>query len=86
MVLPTNNQNSLQIILQFIGNSWPFMIAFGAIWKTINEVAKIYSAKQDAKLRALIQSEVNPTFQKLQESIDSLTESINHLKYGKDGK
>lgn len=82
--MQTNEQpSSLAVILQFIENSWPFVITFGAVWKGISEVAKIYSTRQEAKLKALIQSEVSPTFEKLQDSIDKLTESINQMKYGK---
>lgn len=76
-------QSNTQIIVQGVENSWPFILAFGTIWKAISEVAKIYSSKQEAKLKALIQSEVNPTFQKLSESIDALKDSIDKLKYGK---
>lgn len=88
----TNEQapSSLAVILQFVENSWPFVITFGAVWKTISEIAKSYSAKQETKLRELIKTTVSPDFAELRTSIDTLvksnqelSENINKIKYGK---
>lgn len=74
-----SQQTSLAAVLQFITDSWPFVITFGAVWKGISEVAKIYSAKQEAKLRSLIKETVSDDFHALKVSIENLTDRIDKI-------
>lgn len=77
---PNEGQSTLIIVLQFIKDSLPMLGGIIAVWKTIDEVAKWYSRRQEAKLKELIKSEVYPEIQLLRESIDALREEIGRLK------
>lgn len=71
---------SLQLIFQFLKDSWPMIGGIIAVWKTIDEVAKSYSRKQESKLKELIKLEVNPMIDKLTDSIDRLREDIGRMR------
>lgn len=73
-------QTNFQLILQFIKDCLPIVGGIIAAWKTIDEIAKWYSRKQEMQLRELIKAEVNPQIERLSESIDKLREEIGRLK------
>lgn len=72
--------DTLERVFQFIKDSLPMVGGIIAIWKVISEVAKAYSKKQDARLRDLIKSEVNPQIDGLTDAINDLRETIGALK------
>jgi hypothetical protein len=75
-----NDSSTVVLVLQFIKDSFPMIITMGAVWKTISEIAKAYSKKQDAKLRELIKAEVNPQIDNLTHAINELRETIGAMK------
>lgn len=72
--------STLDTILQFVKDSLPMIGGIIAIWKTINEIAKAYSKKQDARLRELIKTEVNPQIENLTDAINDLRETIGQMR------
>lgn len=73
-------QSTISQVLQFIKDCLPMIGGIIAVWKTIDEVAKWYSKKQEAQLKALIASEVSPQIKELHDSIDRLTKMIGSLE------
>ena len=73
-------QTTLQMVLQFIKDSLPMIGGIIAVWKTIDEIARWYSKKQEAQLKELISSEVTPQILELHNSIDRLTKMIGALE------
>ena len=73
-------QTNLQLVFQFIKDCLPMVGGIIAVWKTIDEIAKWYSKKQEAQLKALISSEVTPQIKELHDSIDRLTKMIGALE------
>lgn len=71
---------SLSLILQFLKDSWPMIGGIIAIYKTIDEVAKAYSRKQENKLKELIKAEVTPMIDRVMDSIDRLREDVGRIK------
>lgn len=90
MKMPLGEADTPTLLLQFVKDSLPMIGGIIAVWKTISELAKYFSVKQEAKLKELIRMEVTPKFDKLQDSLekleqsnDRLRESIDKIKYGK---
>ena len=73
-------QSVLQQVFQFIKDSLPMIGGIIAVWKTIDEIAKWYSKKQEAQLKALIKTEVSPQIDNLTHAINDLREEIGKLK------
>lgn len=69
-------QSTLTQLLQFVKDSLPMIGGIIAVWKTIDEIAKWYSKKQEAQLNSLIDAKIVP----LQDSIDRLTKMIGVLE------
>jgi len=77
---PNMQQTSLQLILQAIKDSLPMIGGIIAVWKTIDEIAKWWSKKQDLRLQELIKAEVTPQIELLTNAINDLREEIGKLK------
>lgn len=77
---PNMQQTSLQLILQAIKDSLPMIGGIIAVWKTIDEIAKWYSKKQELRLQELIKAEVTPQIELLTNAINDLREEIGKLK------
>ncbi len=73
-------QTTLQQVFQFIKDSLPMIGGIIAVWKTIDEIAKWYSKKQEAQLKALIDAQVTPQITQLTHAINDLREEIGKLK------
>lgn len=85
MAISNNNMmppqpTSFAIFLNFIKDSWPMIGGIVGMWKVIDEAAKYFSKKQEAKLRELIKEEVNPQVSNLISAINELREEIGRLK------
>jgi flagellar hook-associated protein FlgK len=72
--------STLAQILQFIKDCLPMIGGIIAVWKTIDEVAKWWSKKQEVRLKELIKTEVNPQMNSLTDAINDLREEIGKLK------
>lgn len=77
---PNTGEDNLTVILQFLKDSWPMIVAMFSIYQIVDRVAKYYAKKQDARLRELIQAEVTPQITNLTEAINALREEIGKLK------
>lgn len=76
----SNDGTTLALFFQFVKDSLPMVGGIVAVWKTISEIAKAYSKKQDARLRELIKAEVNPQIDNLTHAINELRETIGTLR------
>lgn len=76
----SSTPSTLTLVLQFIKDSLPMIGGIIAIWKTIDELAKYYSKKQETKLRELIKAEVTPQIDALTKAINELRETIGTLR------
>lgn len=80
MTNPVGQVSTLTQVLQFIKDSLPMIGGIIAVWKTIDEIAKWYSKKQEAQLKALIDIQVTPQIESLTKAINELREEIGRLK------
>lgn len=62
--------------LQFAEDLLPYLTIFGLLWKAFDLVFKYFSEKQKEEVRALIQLEVKPDIERLNENFERLEKAI----------
>lgn len=88
LAVATNNENTntLQIVLNFIKDSWPMIGAIVTIYKVIDVIAKYWSKRQEERFKLVIDAYIGKDIKSLGESIDELRAEIRDMKRDTHGK